>query len=66
MCAGGEMVRREGRLDQCGDTYLPTTVWSCPLCGYGEWQPAMGVHWRSAMDEAPSPVASPPRRLRAA
>lgn len=65
MCAGGELVRREGRLDQSGDTYLPTAVASCPRCGWASFEPAVGVRWRSALEErAPAPPA--PRRLRAA
>ncbi len=63
MCDGGELVRREGRLDQSGDTYLPTTVVSCALCGYAKFEPAVGVHWKSAVDEPSTPA---PRRLRAA
>ncbi len=63
MCDGGELVRREGRLDQSGDTYLPTTVESCPICGYARWEPALDVHWKSGGDEPSRPA---PRRLRAA
>lgn len=63
MCDGGELVRREGRLDQSGDTYLPTTVATCPQCGYARFEPALDVHWRSALGEAAAPA---PRHLRAA
>ena len=59
MCDGGEMVRREGRLEQSGETYLPTIVWSCEICGYTKFAPAVGVRWRSEVDEAPSAA---PRR----
>lgn len=62
MCDGGEMVRREGRLEQCGDTYLPTTVWSCALCGYAKFEPAMGVRWKADADAPPAPLAAGPRR----
>jgi hypothetical protein len=50
ICAAGEMVRREGRLDQCGDTYLPTTVSTCTLCGYAKFEPALGVRWKADTD----------------
>lgn len=66
MCAGGELVRREGSLDQSGDTYLPTAVVRCAVCGYAEFAPALGVRWRSAMAEASAPVAIPRPRLVAA
>jgi hypothetical protein len=48
MCAQGEIERSEGRLDQCGDTYLPTVVWSCTACGWLKYEPALGAHWRNA------------------
>lgn len=66
MCRDGELVRREGRLEQSGDTYLPTTTWTCGLCGYAKWEPAMGVRWRSAADAPAEPVVPLPVRLRAA
>jgi len=56
------MVRREGRLEQCGDTYLPTTVWSCTRCGYAKFEPAMGVRWRSDAEPGPAPGTAGPRR----
>ena len=52
MCAEGELRHRDGRLEQSGNTYLPTTIWSCPACGYARWDPARGVAWR-ATDAAP-------------
>jgi hypothetical protein len=66
MCDGGEMVRREGRLEQSGDTYLPTTVWSCALCEYAAWAPALGVRWRSAFAATVAPEVEPLPRRRAA
>jgi hypothetical protein len=61
MCDGGEMVRSQGKLEQCGDTYLPTTVSSCSLCGYAKFEPAVGVHWRSEGEPVPVIPAGPLR-----
>jgi len=66
MCDGGELVRSEGRLDQSGDTYIPTIVWSCPICEFASWEPAVGVHWRCASPDAPEPLPDVPLRRRAA
>jgi hypothetical protein len=66
MCSGGELVCREGRLEQSGETFLPTTTWSCGLCGYAVWEPALGVRWRSVADEPALPAIPLPWRLRAA
>ena len=52
MCADGEVVRTEGQLDQSGATYLPTAVWSCALCGYVRYDPALSAHWRPLRREA--------------
>ena len=42
--ANGEGVLKPspGKLDQSGDEYLPTTVWTCntPYCAYKEWDAA--------------------------
>ena len=61
MCDGAEMVRSEGRLEQSGDTYLPTIVSSCPVCGYTKFAPAVGVRWKSEIDEAPVAAVLPRR-----
>lgn len=61
MCDGGEMVSREGRLEQCGETYLPTVVSSCARCGYTKFEPAIGVHWKADADVAPVSSAGPRR-----
>jgi ribosomal protein L37AE/L43A len=45
-CKEGQLVKREGRLDQSRDAYLPTTVWSCARCGYVRYDAAQDVHWR--------------------
>jgi ribosomal protein L37AE/L43A len=45
MCADGEVTRSEGRLDQSGATYLPTNVWTCKVCGYVRFDPAMAARW---------------------
>jgi len=49
------MVCREGRLEQSGDTFLPTILSSCPVCGYTKFDPALGVRWKSEHDAAPAP-----------
>jgi ribosomal protein L37AE/L43A len=46
MCADGEVTRSEGRLEQSGNTYLPTSMWTCDTCGYVRYEPAVVVHWR--------------------
>jgi len=51
ICRSGQLTRREGRLDQSGETYLPTSVLGCTVCGYVKWQPALGVRWRSSLAE---------------
>ncbi len=61
MCDGGEMVRREGRLEQSGNTYLPTTVSHCTLCGYARFEPAIGVRWKPDVEPAPAVTAGPRR-----
>ncbi len=58
MCHDGVLLRTEGRLDQSGDSYLPTAVWTCPRCEYSRFEPALNVRWRSALKPEP---ASPGR-----
>ena len=68
ICRGGSLVRGEGKLEQSGDSYLSTVVWSCARCEYKQYEPATGAHWRSAAEPpaAPAPdadLAAPaPRR----
>lgn len=50
MCDDGVAVRGEGQLEQSGDTWLPTTVWTCRRCGYARYEPALGARWRSAAE----------------
>ena len=58
MCRDGFLTAGEGKLDQSGGTYLPTTVWSCAVCGCARYEGAKTSRWRShAADE----VSSPPR-----
>jgi hypothetical protein len=67
ICQAGSIHRGEGRLDQSGGTYLPTTVWTCEVCGYAQFEAALGKDWRPtelrpvAVAE-PSPFAWPARR----
>lgn len=62
ICQAGEIVRCEGRLDQSGYTYLPTTLWSCTVCGYARFEPALSAHWRPLEAAAALPLALPVRR----
>lgn len=52
MCREGELAAAEGRLEQSGDSYLPTTVWSCGTCGYTRYAPALHARWRRLGEEA--------------
>lgn len=64
MCHDGVLLRTEGRLDQSGDSYLPTSVWACPQCGYTRYEPALNVRWRSALQAgSASPVRSDREQL---
>ena len=58
MCPDGELSRGEGRLDQSGETYLPTVIWDCTTCGYAHYEPAVGASWRGryAVEPQPEPV----------
>ncbi len=60
-CKAGTLSRGEGRLDQSGDSYLPTVVWSCGRCGYSRYDAATGKRWRPA-----APAAEAPAQPRAA
>jgi rubrerythrin len=63
ICQQADVHLVEGRLDQSGHTFLPTAVWTCDLCGYARYEPALGVRWQSAQAVAkPSPVVELPRR----
>ncbi len=52
ICHAGPLARGEGKLDQSGDSYLPTVVWSCGCCGYAHFEPALGRRWRAGAEEA--------------
>lgn len=58
MCDDGVAVSSEGRLEQSGDTWLPTTVWTCRCCGTARYEPALGARWRAE----PAPEATAPVR----
>jgi len=62
MCRGGTLCPGQGRLDQSGDSYLPTVIWSCPRCGYARYEPAVGERWRPAVEPAVAlaPAPAPP------
>lgn len=38
-CRDGILVKGTGVLDQCGQTYLPATTWTCS-CGFKSYIPA--------------------------
>lgn len=66
ICRAGCIHRGEGRLDQSGGTYLPTTVWTCDVCGYAQYEAALGTPWRPREARPveiapPSPFAWPAR-----
>ncbi len=65
MCADGEVSRSEGRLEQSGETYLPTSMWTCNTCGYVRYEPAIVARWRTADGRVPPPPRAPevPERL---
>jgi hypothetical protein len=48
ICIDGEVVRREGQLEQSGESYLPTHVWGCMTCGWARYEPARHAPWRPA------------------
>jgi len=45
MCKAGEIERSAGRLDQSGETYLPTVRWACGTCEWTRYEPAIDVRW---------------------
>ena len=66
ICQAGSIRRGEGRLDQSGDTYLPTTVWTCDVCSYAQYESALGKPWvkveaKPVEIAPPSPFAWPVR-----
>jgi hypothetical protein len=63
ICRGGVLTRAEGKLEQSGDSYLPTVVWSCALCGYTRYEPAPHVRWEAERTPAAPPAEDgTPRR----
>jgi hypothetical protein len=59
MCDAGDLRCATGQLEQSGETFLPTTVSTCEICGYARFEPALGVHWEA--ERAPAAPA-PARR----
>ena len=57
MCAQGEVTKAEGCLDQSGATYLPTSVWSCDVCGYVRYDPAPSTRWQPLKYAEANPAA---------
>ena len=59
VCRGGGLVREEGRLEQSGDSYLPTAVWRCACCGYTRWEPAERARWQPAQEQRETASRAP-------
>jgi hypothetical protein len=64
ICKGGVLRRGEGKLDQSGDSYLPTVVWSCAICEFKHYEPATRARWctEAEAEAAPAPEAAPVHR----
>jgi hypothetical protein len=62
MCPDGEVTASEGKLEQSGNTYLATTVWTCSLCGYVRYEPALSARWRSCESGRPGAHLGMPKR----
>ncbi len=58
LCRAASLSRGEGKLDQSGDSYLRTVVWTCACCGYARYEPALRERWRPWVEEEPSVVVS--------
>ena len=58
MCRNGVLARGEGRLDQSGDTFLPTVTWTCACCEYRVFEPARTAGWRPAFGQDAPPAPS--------
>lgn len=43
-CKQHDLVKGEGKLEQCSETHIPTTIWTCE-CGYKRWEPATETRW---------------------
>jgi hypothetical protein len=46
MCNDGVLTGSDGKLDQSGNTHLPTTVWACDVCGCVRYDGAARVGWQ--------------------
>jgi hypothetical protein len=66
MCADGVLTTAEGKLDQSGETYLPTTVWTCDRCGCVRYDRAKVAGWRSHGSCEPAQASSPAQAQAAA
>ena len=63
ICAAGELMQTGGRLDQSGESYLPTVVWACNTCGYARYEPALHAAWQPVHAQEPdADVPAPTRR----
>lgn len=45
ICRNGVLERCEGRLDQSGESHVPTVVHRCRLCEYARFEPAVRAKW---------------------
>ncbi len=62
MCRDGVLTASGGRLDQSGESYLPTVVWSCARCGYTRYEAAVHARWQASFPPATVLVLPLPRR----
>lgn len=64
ICRGGVLARGEGKLDQSGDSFLPTVRWRCALCEYTRYEPATHARWRPgpAQEETAAEPSAPAHR----
>jgi hypothetical protein len=62
ICIDGEVVRRDGQLDQSGQTFLPTAVWGCMTCGWARYEPARHAAWQPAGTASAGPCDAMPLR----
>jgi hypothetical protein len=51
ICRSGLLERGEGRLDQSGESYVPTVVHRCRRCEYARFEPAVRAQWVPAFDD---------------
>lgn len=66
ICRGGVLAREEGKLEQSGDSFLPTVRWRCALCEYTRYEPAPHARWQPGPAQEEPAVEAPAPHRRAA